>query len=190
MIAPAADGYIHLDARQNFDSSFDVLVGGYPVPGGEGLAGPALAALLVEYARGNGVLLVTTTLPDGTQTTDVVSPDGTVSPYYPPEAPAPVFGQLREAAPDPELLFAALSGRIPLGHDQPAAQPRVAPVQPRKPAFLTAGPIPEVDIEGDMARALAEQRPVRSRGAVLAAGAAVAVLVAVGVLMLLLPHLH
>lgn len=159
MIGVPVDEYIPLEARVNPNGSVDVLVDGETVPGGSGLAMPAVLQLLTRYAAENGKLLMTTTHPDGSVTRDLVSETGEVTPFYPEVTPS---AKTVAAASDPseEALLQVLkqSSRRRVGYSEIAAAP-VAPAAPtRTRVKMGEGAIPKYDVEADIQKTLASKK--------------------------------
>lgn len=182
-----------LDAVQNIDHTVDVLIGGRHIEGGDDLSVAELVSMLGAYAKVNGTLLVTTRLLDGRTTTDRVDKDGTISPYYPPEAAAPTRREVRAHA-DASVLFRAMAEQPPgVSVDPTPVWPEFRPqtnYAPRTESKVpTVGEVPMFDVEGDILRDLESQSSAPagkgSGGALIHLGAAVGAILAVGVLLFL-----
>lgn len=194
----AATPVTRLDAVQNIDGTVDVLIGGRHIDGGDDLPVVELVGMLGAYAKVHGPLLVTTRLLDGSTTTDQVSIDGSMSPYYPPEAAAPTQTE-RRAHADASILFRALAER-PAGPVVdptpvwPEARPQKVYAPPTTESKVpTVGEVPMFDVEGDIMRDL-ESRAVPSRNpgraTAVRLGAVIAGILSVGiVLFVLLPQM-
>ena len=175
----ATDVFIPIDARVGHNGLVDVMIDGAPVPGGSGLAMPAVLTLLTRYARVKGAVLMTTIHPDGGVTRDVITPEGDVAPFYPPavaEPDAETAGPGAEANQD-ELLraLARHSDRKVLARDVAAAPvTAVAPATVR--VHLGSGSIPEYNVESDVQKDLAARRPPMSPAKRLGISLAVTVL--------------
>lgn len=173
-----AQGYTALEARLNHDGTAALTVDGQELPGCGALAMDAVLDILVRYARQNGTLLLTSTHPNGRITHDLVSPEGEVTPYYPPQQTlAEHAAEAADADPAEAVVFDALRrhGRRRAGEPVPAPAAPAGPLKTR--VQLGAGDIPRFDVEADIAKAQAAKNPPRSRTKAIVIAVAVTLVV-------------
>lgn len=155
----ASPSYIPFDARLNLDGTVNIFADGNPLPGGQGLSTAATLRVLSRYARENGTVLMTTVQLNGRITRDLIDGSGGSVPYYVPAEAAAVEDPTEPAAPeDDELLLASLKTRG--AGAEPAQEYVPQHIQVRKVRPLDAAEaIPDFDVEGDIRKAMATQRP-------------------------------
>jgi hypothetical protein len=162
--ATRAEGYTALEAQLNHDGTVSLVVAGEPLPGCNALPMDSVLVMLVRYARENGTILLASTHPNGRVTHDLVTPEGEVTPYYPPQQIADHTPEAAEEAdPAEAVVFDALRrhGRRRAGEPAVEAPAQAEPLKTR--VQLGAGDIPRFNVEADIEKAMAAKNPPRSR---------------------------